>query len=229
MSREHGPTYHFQVEAHAIAPLTFRWLALLCLLCASLRVLAETTPSLPGPAHYAIQHFGERFGLGSATVLSMAQDGQGFLWIGTETGLYRYDGNGVTHFGRAEGVPSDLVELVLAAPDGSVWVRSRKGIARQVHEHFEAIHLPAEADALRDSFQSFAVTGTEAFSWPRRAACCGCNRIAGAINCSAAEVLQWRARSMLWLGRRTTRSGLRQETGLGAFCREDPNRECRGA
>jgi len=31
-------------------------------------------------------------------------------------GLYRYDGNGVTHFGRAEGVPSDLVELVLAAP-----------------------------------------------------------------------------------------------------------------
>ncbi len=136
-----------------------RWLALLCLLCASLRVLAETTPSLPGPAHYAIQHFGERFGLGSATVLSMAQDGQGFLWIGTETGLYRYDGNGVTHFGRAEGVPSDLVELVLAAPDGSVWVRSRKGIARQVHEHFEAIHLPAEADALRDSFQSFAVDG----------------------------------------------------------------------
>jgi len=104
-----------------------------------------------------------------------------------------------------------------------------QGIARQVHEHFEAIHLPAEADALRTASRVLRWTGTEAFSWPRRAACCGCNRIAGAINCSAAEVLQWRARSMLWLGRRTTRSvcGKKQDWALSAG--KIRTRECRGA
>src|SRR5580700_5068817 len=98
-----------------------RRIALLCLLCASRYALGTKEPLLPDHPHYAIQHFGEHFGLGTATILSMAQDGQGFLWIGTETGLFRYDGNGVTRFGRAQGLPGEFVDLVLAAPDGSLW------------------------------------------------------------------------------------------------------------
>ena len=42
---------------------------LLCLLCASLTAVAAERPSLPDQPHYAIQHFGERFGLGTATIL----------------------------------------------------------------------------------------------------------------------------------------------------------------
>src|SRR6266576_887746 len=131
--------------------------AVLCLLCASAGVSASNPPPIPYHPHYAIQHFGERFGLGSATVLSMAQDKQGFLWIGTQTGLFRYDGNGVTRFGRAEGLPGELVELILAAPDGNLWVRSRKGIARRMQEHFEPIVLTPAVGELHDSYQSFAV------------------------------------------------------------------------
>ncbi len=130
---------------------------MLCLLYATLRLSASNSPPVPDHPHYAIQHFGERFGLGSATVLTMAQDKQGFLWIGTQTGLFRYDGNGVTRFGRAEGLPGELVELILAAPDGNLWVRSRKGIARRVQERFEPIVVPPEAGALQNSYQSFAV------------------------------------------------------------------------
>ena len=131
--------------------------AMLCLLCATVGVSASNPPPIPDHPHYAIQHFGERFGLGSATVLTMAQDKQGFLWIGTQTGLFRYDGNGVTRFGRAEGLPGELVELILAAPDGNLWVRSRKGIARRVQERFEPIVLTPAVGALHDSYQSFAV------------------------------------------------------------------------
>ncbi len=134
-----------------------RWVAVLCLWCVP--ALAANSPPIPDHPHYAIQHFGERFGLGSATILSMAQDQQGFLWIGTQTGLFRYDGNGVTRFGRAEGLPGELVELIQAAPDGNLWVRARKGIARRVRERFEPIVIPPEAGALRDLYQSFAVDG----------------------------------------------------------------------
>ena len=124
---------------------------------ATLGVSATTSPPIPAHPHYAIQHFGERFGLGSATVLTMAQDKQGFLWIGTQTGLFRYDGNGVTRFGRAEGLPGELVELILVAPDGDLWVRARKGIARRVQERFESVVVSPVAGALHDSYQSFAV------------------------------------------------------------------------
>src|SRR5258706_4445937 len=130
---------------------------LFCLLNAALGVSATTSPPIPAHPHYAIQHFGERFGLGSATVLTMAQDKQGFLWIGTQTGLFRYDGNGVTRFGRAEGLPGELVELILVAPDGDLWVRARKGIARRVQERFESVVVSPVAGALHDSYQSFAV------------------------------------------------------------------------
>jgi diguanylate cyclase (GGDEF)-like protein len=135
---------------------------MLCLFCATLSASASNAPPIPDHPHYAIQHFGERFGLGSATVLTMAQDKQGFLWIGTQTGLFRYDGNGVTRFGRAEGLPGELVELILAAPDGNLWVRARKGIARRVQERFEPIVVPPDAGALRDLYQSFAVNGAGA-------------------------------------------------------------------
>ena len=118
---------------------------------------AANSPPVPDHPHYAIQHFGERFGLGSATVLTMAQGPQGFLWIGTQTGLFRYDGNGITRFGRAEGLPGELVEQILVSPDGNLWVRSRKGIAQRVHERFEPIAVPPEAGALHDSYQSFTV------------------------------------------------------------------------
>src|SRR2546423_11790309 len=107
---------------------------LLCLLSATLGVSASNAPPIPDHPHYASQHFGERFGLGSATVLTMAQDKQGFLWIGTQSGLFRYDGHGVTRFGRAEGLPGELVELILVAPDGNLLVRTRKGVARRVQE-----------------------------------------------------------------------------------------------
>ena len=134
-----------------------RRLVVLCLFCVSIHALAVKPPPLPGHPHYSIQHFGEHFGLGSATILSLAQDSQGFLWIGTETGLFRYDGNGITRFGREEGLPGELVDLVLAGPDGNLWVRARKGLARRIRERFEAIVLPMAAGTLRDDYQSFAV------------------------------------------------------------------------
>ena len=136
-----------------------RRLAVFCLFCATLHARAGSVPvpPLPKHPHYAIQHFGERNGLGSATVLSMAQDQQGFLWVGTQTGLFRYDGSGVTRFGRTDGLPGELVELIVVGPDGNLWVRARKGIALWVRERFEAVALPEEAGALRDTYQSFAV------------------------------------------------------------------------
>src|SRR4029077_11713003 len=109
-----------------------------------------THPSLPDHPRYAFEHFGEQFGLGAVTVTTMAQDRQGFLWFGTLTGVYRYDGSSVQHFGEEEGLPSNHTYEILAAPDGRLWVRTRKGIARFESRRFVPVSIPAESGGLAD-------------------------------------------------------------------------------
>jgi hypothetical protein len=43
-------------------------------------------------------------GLGNLNVNCIAQDRQGYLWVGTENGLYRYDGSQFREFGAGEGL-----------------------------------------------------------------------------------------------------------------------------
>jgi diguanylate cyclase (GGDEF)-like protein len=113
--------------------------------------------ALPGHPHYAIEHFGDRFGLGVVTVTQLAQDRQGFLWIGTQSGLFRYNGSSVKRYGVDEGLPSYIIYQLLVAPDGQLWVRTQKGIARFEQQSFVTRPLPLEAVRWADVSQSFAV------------------------------------------------------------------------
>jgi diguanylate cyclase (GGDEF)-like protein len=117
----------------------------------------DTRIPLPDRPHYAIQHFGERFGLSAITVLSLAQDPQGFLWIGSQKGIYQYDGLNVVLFGLAEGLPSVHTIQLLVAPDGKLWARMRKGLARLEGQRFIPTSIPAEAGELTSNPQSFVV------------------------------------------------------------------------
>src|ERR1700689_5573438 len=68
-------------------------------------------------------------GLGNLSVNCMLQDRAGFLWIGTESGLYQYDGSRFWQFGAKEGLPSGFVRALTLDRDGRLWVGTRDGIA----------------------------------------------------------------------------------------------------
>lgn len=74
------------------------------------------------PGRTVFRGYGIEEGLGSLTINALAQDTEGFLWIGTELGLYRFDGTRFIHVGRAEGLPSDTVSNLWADPQGGLWV-----------------------------------------------------------------------------------------------------------
>jgi signal transduction histidine kinase/CheY-like chemotaxis protein/ligand-binding sensor domain-containing protein len=59
----------------------------------------------------------------------MLQDRAGFLWIGTESGLYQYDGSRFWQFGAKEGLPSGFVRALTLDRDGRLWVGTRDGLA----------------------------------------------------------------------------------------------------
>src|SRR3984957_17521143 len=68
-------------------------------------------------------------GLGNLSVNCLLQDRSGFLWIGTESGLYQYDGSRFWAFGPKEGLPSGFVRALSLDRDGRLWVGTRDGLA----------------------------------------------------------------------------------------------------
>ncbi len=85
--------------------------------------------SYPANPRYTVQRLEEQFGLGAVTVTAMGQDAQGFLWIGTQTGLYRYDGARAKKMTEVEGVTGHYILDLLIAPDGTAWFAGSRGIS----------------------------------------------------------------------------------------------------
>jgi ligand-binding sensor domain-containing protein/signal transduction histidine kinase len=65
-------------------------------------------------------------------IQAMAQTPDGYLWLGTEFGLLRFDGVRFVPwtFPAGEHLPDSFIEALLAARDGSLWIGTRKGLAR---------------------------------------------------------------------------------------------------
>ncbi len=77
----------------------------------------------------------------------MYQDRAGFLWVGTENGLYRYDGHVFRAYTEADGLPAARVEAIHQTPDGTLWVGTRAGLVRLQGERFQKVELPVGHDA----------------------------------------------------------------------------------
>src|SRR5436305_15170029 len=86
---------------------------------------------------YSFRFYGPAEGLQNAVVLSLAQDIQGYIWVGTAGGVYRYDGTHFRLMGQTEGLPcSTEAHSLLAASDGAVWVNACAGVFGFVAQRF---------------------------------------------------------------------------------------------
>src|SRR5580698_7620104 len=106
--------------------------ASIVLLLASLSLQAQ---------RYNFKFYGEEEGLQNLAVQVVLQDRAGFLWVGTQNGLYRYDGSRFVGFGKAEGLPGARIESLHESIDGTLWVGTRVGLARRKGEQFEIVPM----------------------------------------------------------------------------------------
>ena len=103
-------------------------------------LLAWWLPLAAFAQEYSFRLYGAAEGMKNLAVLSLAQDGPGFIWVGTEGGLYRYDGTRFRLAGEAEGLPcSTETHGLFAASDGALWANICSGVFRFDGKRFEPI------------------------------------------------------------------------------------------
>jgi signal transduction histidine kinase/ligand-binding sensor domain-containing protein len=92
------------------------------------QALEPTTPL----ANYSRQAWGMENGLPQNTVQALVQTRDGFVWLGTEVGLVRFDGNGFTVFDRnsTPALPGNDIRCLLETRDGALWIGTSEGLAR---------------------------------------------------------------------------------------------------
>ncbi|MBX9600915.1 MAG: response regulator [Bryobacteraceae bacterium] len=98
------------------------------------------TPALLAQ-RYNFRLYGEQEGLGNLSVHSILQDRAGFLWVGTENGLYRYDGSRFVPYGRDQGLAGSQVQALHESADGTLWAGTPAGLARLNGDRFETTPL----------------------------------------------------------------------------------------
>lgn len=64
-------------------------------------------------------------GLSNNSVRSIFRDSRGFLWIGTESGLNKYDGYSFHQYYQSNsGLSDDAIFEVFEGPQGNIWIKT---------------------------------------------------------------------------------------------------------
>ena len=104
------------------------FLAYAVLLCA--RTSLALDPSLD-VSQYAHTAWRVRDGFTTGGIFAIAQTRDGYLWLGTESGLRRFDGVRAVRWqppARQE-LPSNFINRLLVGRDGRLWIGTQKGLA----------------------------------------------------------------------------------------------------
>ncbi len=108
------------------------------LLASKLPLILDRPSELPRSL-FPFRSYGTDSGLGNLAVRRIVQDTVGFLWVGTDDGLYRYDGDRFKRFDSSNGLPSTWITDLLATPEGNLWTCTPQGLATLNGGRFEAI------------------------------------------------------------------------------------------
>jgi ligand-binding sensor domain-containing protein len=115
----------------------FRWIFLFCSIGVRFASAQE----------YSYTHYDIAEGLAGSTAYCITQDADGFIWVGTETGVSRFDGTHFKNFTTADGLPDIEVIQIFGDSRGRVWMAPfRKSVC---YYYKGSIHNPENDSVLR--------------------------------------------------------------------------------
>ncbi|MDR2118452.1 MAG: response regulator [Tannerellaceae bacterium] len=103
-----------------------------------------------GADTFRFVHYGVSHGLGSNSVRAIAEDDRGFLWFGTDNGLYRFDGYTFKPFyrepGDSAGPGCNYIYSLYRDRSGRLWAGTSDGVYLYVpeREQFRPLEVQTE-------------------------------------------------------------------------------------
>jgi ligand-binding sensor domain-containing protein/signal transduction histidine kinase len=102
-------------------------------------------------------------GLPQDTVRAITQTPDGYLWVGTDEGLARFDGYEFAVFTKDRGeLPGDSVTALAAAADGTLWIGTSDGLARYQNRRFQVF---TTREGLPDNGVTALAAGRDGSLW----------------------------------------------------------------
>ncbi len=95
-----------------------------------------------------LEQLGVQDGLPNNRVLSIFQDTEQSIWVGTNAGLYRLRETPFTNLTQHHGLADNYVRTVLEHSDGSVWIGGAGGLNRWVNGQLSQVSLSTPASVL---------------------------------------------------------------------------------
>jgi len=112
--------------------------------CAPLLAAPASAPPLP-PHQRVWRQWTVEQGLPQITVDAVVRDRAGFLWVGTQDGIARFDGVSFRHYPLRDnpGLGHSLVTALGLDANGGLWIGTLGGLSHFVHGRIEAVQAAA--------------------------------------------------------------------------------------
>lgn len=125
---------------------------LLLLLLSSLSLFAQ-----PSPIQF--DRFSTEQGLSNPLIRCIAQDKLGYMWIGTNNGLNRFDGYSFTSYFHDPADPGSLSDnniwVVISDQNGDLWLGTSAGLDLYDKQRDKFFHFPIAKEAEENGIQNF--------------------------------------------------------------------------
>ena len=89
-------------------------------------LLTHLTYQLPAQ-RYFFDQYSVKEGLSQSKVYDLLQDEEGYVWLGTESGISRFDGTSFTNFYSEDGIAEQSVRVIFQDRDKNLWFGHNSG------------------------------------------------------------------------------------------------------
>lgn len=137
------------------------WCVLLLLFIGAASDVLALAPDKPFH-QYVQQRWSTQAGLPQVSGNAIAQDGMGYIWVGTQTGLARFDGLSFTAFtpSNTPALPGAFIRVLRTDAHGALWIGTYQGVAVHDERGFRAIAPPPGMAGPDVQDIAFAADGT---------------------------------------------------------------------
>lgn len=119
--------------------LLSQWHRLFCRLVLIACALSASLSFAANQGSLRFEHLGPEQGFPFQSVYAIAQDHAGFLWVGAQSGLTKFDGYRTTVFRNdpldAKSISDNFISALYVHHDGSLWIGTQSGLSLYEPQH----------------------------------------------------------------------------------------------